>query len=170
MYSRELNREITKNYDTLMDRATNIGGADGAELLSETLLTIKLDTLEQVAAKGTLVSYVARAMKLNYRSSTSRWHYKFRKPNLDLYANQSGIHTEDEYRAEYDTDAETWESDMLDTLRDALESLNPLERRCIEYKLNGKSIRTIAGYEGYSQGFIEQTINIAEDIINERIK
>ena len=73
---------LAENYDELKGAASRIAGSDGDDLLHEVILQLydsKPETIKGLIAKGDLKFWVLRVMLNNYNSSTSRYHYKWRK-------------------------------------------------------------------------------------------
>ena len=106
-------------------------------------------------------------MKLNYKSSKSRWHYEIRMPEKNVAKHEDAYLSEVMFNEEQDVIDEQFESDMLDHIESVMDKLNHFEKQVILMRYHKNyAIRTIRNKVGRSEQFIEATI----DSIVQRIK
>ena len=78
----DLDQYVSEHYPDIITAAKQVAGGDFGDLAHEVILQIyesPRPKMEKLAASGELKFWIVRLLINNYRSKTSRYHYKYRK-------------------------------------------------------------------------------------------
>ena len=124
---------IRENYDAIVEIAKVITQArypDFEDLAHEVILavlTANREKMNAIVAKNQMRFWIIRLCVNNYRSSTSRYHYKYRKPSERH--RQAAEHLRHLHKLD-DIDQKKWNEVLLKFIDDKLEDVEWFEKNC----------------------------------------
>lgn len=164
-----LNNYITENYNELYTTAKNITKNhpltdDLFQHCIEVLITDKdQDKMQRMVDKDQLRYYFTAILIRNYNSSTSRFHYIYRKGS-DLIA-PNDVYNVEVLDEVFDFDRE----DKIDFIQDSIKDLSWYEKRMIELHFQeGLSYQKISDLTGIPKTSCFNTIKNIEKLIKNK--
>lgn len=164
----KLSEYLRENYDTMKQMARNIAPGDYSDLTHEVILQLyDIDEakLAPLIESGAIRFWIVRMLINNYRSKTSKYHYKYRKPaerHRDLRRYILAWSEESDYQIR-----ET----RLEAIEKAIEEAPWFDAVVFSvYYEQGHSLNTLAEETGISRHTLYSTIRRTQDGIKEKTK
>lgn len=165
---------IRENYDSIIEIAKVITQGrkpDYEDLAHEVILSVltaNRDKMNKLVEKKQMRYWIIRLCINNYRSNTSRFHYKYRKPNerhLKAAEHLRHIKKLDE------VNEKKWNEVLLKFIEDKLSDVNWFEKNCFAIYYGDKhSLNSMAAETGISRNTLYRAISDVRNYIKDEIK
>lgn len=166
---------IRENYDAIIEIAKVITQArypDFEDLAHEVIiavLTANREKMNAIVAKNQMRFWIIRLCVNNYRSTTSRYHYKYRKPSERH--RQAAEHLRHLHKLD-EIDQKKWNEVLLKFIDEKLEDVEWFEKNCFAIYYGDKhSLNSLAKETGISRNTLYRAIrDVRTYIQNEKEK
>ena len=158
---KELHDYLARNYGTLQEMARTITrnrSPDWEELCHDTVLALYATnpkTIKELLERNQLRFWAARIMLNQYNSSTSAYHYTYRKPEE---RNRKAAHEIREWSEPEDVDHQAIE-DLYQVVQEGLQEVPKFDRLVTSvYFHHGHSLNTLSEATGISRTILYKAI------------
>ena len=165
---------IRENYGSILEIAKVITQGrkpDYEDLAHEVMLMVleaNRDKMRIIVEKNQMRFWIIRLCINNYRSSTSRYHYKYRKP--DERHRQAAEHLNHLHNLN-DVDQKKWNEVLLKFIEDKLQEVEWFEKNCFSiYYGDEHSLNSMAQETGISRNTLYRAIRDVRNYIQHETK
>jgi RNA polymerase sigma factor (sigma-70 family) len=165
---------IRENYESIVEIAKVITQGrkpDYEDLAHEVILSVltgNRDKMNLLVEKNQMRYWIIRLCINNYRSNTSRYHYKYRKPNerhLKAKEHLNYIKKLDEVQEK------KWNEVLLNFIEEKLQDVDWFEKNCFAIYYGDKhSLNSMAKETGISRNTLYRAISDVRNYIKNEIK
>ncbi len=165
---------IRENYGAIIEIAKVITQGrhpDYEDLAHEVIVMVleaNRDKMRVIVEKNQMRFWIIRLCINNYRSSTSRYHYKYRKPTERH--KQAAEHLNHLHKLN-DIDQKKWNEVLLNFIEDKLDDVDWFEKNCFAIYYGDKhSLNSMAKETGISRNTLYRAIRDVRNYIQNEIK